>query len=294
MWRRWRYWLDEFAYFSPSQRRATHVLIILIVTVQIFSYLGTKQLKLLKRNSTIEDNATLAIIDSILQNIDTNQNFTTKKMMVIKPFNPNLLTKQEWIDLGVQPYVAQRIINYKNNKGTFRRAEDLLKIYGFDTSLFLHLKPYLIINTEIKEPNKAAKTDRTYTKKVELNSADSLQLVELPMIGPILANRIIKYRNILGGFYSSEQIKEVYGLKDENYKAIEHYIVIDTSKIKKLPFYSASFVQLMKHPYIGKELAKQFEKFRKKEKITNIYTLVSSNIITTQQAEKLKHYLSFE
>jgi competence protein ComEA len=44
---------------------------------------------------------------------------------------------------------------------------------------------------------------------VELNSADSTDLVELYGIGPVFANRILKYRDLLGGFYSVNQLLEV-------------------------------------------------------------------------------------
>ena len=44
--------------------------------------------------------------------------------------------------------------------------------------------------------------------KLELNSCDSLSLVALPGIGPVLSVRIIKYRNLLGGFAAVEQLRK--------------------------------------------------------------------------------------
>ena len=54
---------------------------------------------------------------------------------------------------------------------------------------------------------------------VELNMADTTTLKKVPGIGPVFANRIVKYRNLLGGFYAVSQLREVYGIDEETIKA---------------------------------------------------------------------------
>lgn len=70
-------------------------------------------------------------------------------------------------------------------------------------------------------------------RKIELNRADSSDLVSLYGIGPILSKRIVKYRKSLGGkFHSVEQLKNVYGLSEETFQAILPYVWIDTLDLK--------------------------------------------------------------
>src|SRR5690606_106619 len=51
--------------------------------------------------------------------------------------------------------------------------------------------------------------------RFDINTCDTATLKQVYGIGPVLAERITKYRSLLGGFVTKEQLNEVYGLKDE-------------------------------------------------------------------------------
>ena len=76
---------------------------------------------------------------------------------------------------------------------------------------------------------------------VDLNAADSL---------PVFAGRIVKYRNLLGGFVSLEQLMEVYGMEGQTLQRIGPYIYIDSARIEKIDINSAGFHTLLRHPYL--------------------------------------------
>ena len=46
-------------------------------------------------------------------------------------------------------------------------------------------------------------------KLIELNQADSLELLSIKVVGPFYAKQILKYRNELGGFISYKQFAEI-------------------------------------------------------------------------------------
>jgi len=50
---------------------------------------------------------------------------------------------------------------------------------------------------------------------LNLNKVDSAQLEGLPRLGPVLAARICKFRESLGGYHSTDQLKEIWGLQPE-------------------------------------------------------------------------------
>jgi DNA uptake protein ComE-like DNA-binding protein len=87
--------------------------------------------------------------------------------------------------------------------------------------------------------------------RIDLNIADTSDLSRLPGAGPVLSERIIRYRSALGGFFSPAQLTEVYGISDSLYNCIGNYLLADTMNIQKLDLNSVSLKQLEKHPYIG-------------------------------------------
>lgn len=131
-------------------------------------------------------------------------------------------------------------------------------------------------------------------KKQDLNSLDSAKLEELPGIGPVFARRIIKFRDALGGYNSLDQLLEVYGLKNELFEKIKPYLVIDKTKIKQVNLNSNDFRRINAHPYLSFTQTKAIFTLRSKQKITGLESLTEAKILTQEEAEKLKPYLSFD
>lgn len=129
---------------------------------------------------------------------------------------------------------------------------------------------------------------------IELNSADTLQLKMIPGIGTGYANRIVKYRDILGGYNSIIQLKEVWGMDDYLYKKIIPYIELK-SKPKRINVNHAGLEQINKHPYINYKQATVIIDIRdRKGPIESIERLALLEEFTEEDIRRLKPYLSFE
>ena len=61
---------------------------------------------------------------------------------------------------------------------------------------------------------------------IDINIADSLLLQTLPGIGPELADRIVAYREQVGGFVAVEQIKDVPGIGEKRYESLKSLITV--------------------------------------------------------------------
>ena len=130
---------------------------------------------------------------------------------------------------------------------------------------------------------------------VELNSCDSAALEALPGIGPVLSARIIRYRNLLGGFYDVGQLKEVYGLSEETYSLIVGRVRVDTSYVQRVDVNSAEYGTLLRMPYLEKEDVDNIMRYKRiKGKIGSMAELEEDEVISSSTAKKVSHYLEFE
>ena len=132
-------------------------------------------------------------------------------------------------------------------------------------------------------------------KFLEINSCDSASLVRLPAVGPVLARRIIRYRNLLGGFVSKEQLKEVYGLSDSAYRIISPLVRADSLLVRTININTADYKRLIRFPYLNKKEVTSVLKYREsKGRIESLDVLVKEGIISGEKALKIKGYLEIK
>jgi len=101
----------------------------------------------------------------------------------------------------------------------------------------------------------------------------------------------VKYRDLLGGFYSISQLKEVYGLSEQTIQLIEGKVTVDVTQIRKLDVNFADANELSRHPYLKKILASKIVKFRTKNgNIRDLAILRDSMILNIDEYNRIKPY----
>jgi competence protein ComEA len=195
-------------------------------------------------------------------------------VLLKESFDPNHATEQEWLATGLPARMIRTIGRYQEKGGRFRRPEDLLRIYGMDPAHFQKMLPFIRIETKGSQQRKNEYNDNEYPKKssfyrkptvgIDINLADSTAWESLPGIGPVLASRIIRFRDKLGGFVSVNQVREVYGLPDSTFQRIEPRLRSDApGTITPVLINEASADELANHPYISRKLAVLLVAYRK-------------------------------
>ncbi len=151
----------------------------------------------------------------------------------IKPslfyFDPNIISEKGWIQLGLPKKTIRTILNYRNKGGQFRVAVDLKKIWGLLPEDAERLIPYVHIKQFEAKTGKVDFKTLQHKKILDINEASVTDWESLPGIGPVLANRIIHYREKLGGFISVEQLKKTYGITDSVFQLILPNLSIKSS-----------------------------------------------------------------
>lgn len=62
---------------------------------------------------------------------------------------------------------------------------------------------------------------------LNLNAASLEELTRLPGIGPVLAQRIVDYRQVYGDFSALEELKEVAGIGEKKFRELEDYLTVE-------------------------------------------------------------------
>ncbi|MDR1864181.1 MAG: helix-hairpin-helix domain-containing protein [Bacteroidales bacterium] len=221
-------------------------------------------------------------------------------------FDPNTASDEEWKKLGLNDRQVRNIRNYQAKGGSFRKKEDVKKLYTIPVVLYQSLEPYIRIQAGAKPASAAipemtagaepvAKAPAKNTLRIELNTADSALLTQLSGIGPVWASRIIKYRDLVGGFLNTEQLREIYGMDSVRFTRIKPHIYADSSRIRKIFVNKATFANLVRHPYLNKQQTNGILYYRKlQHTIKTMDELVKNQILTPEDAEKIAPYISFE
>lgn len=100
-------------------------------------------------------------------------------------------------------------------------------------------------------------------ERIDLNRADTNDLLRLRGVGPAMARRIWVYRNRLGGFVRAEQLMEVYGMDSITFEVMQRYISLGSKNIQRISVNLGDVETLADHPYVGWSLAKRIVAYRR-------------------------------
>lgn len=133
------------------------------------------------------------------------------------------------------------------------------------------------------------------TSLIDINSADTNVLLALPKMTSYCAEMIVKYRKKLGGYYSTKQLTEVWGMDSIIFKALSNKVRVDTSSVHKININTADIKQLAYHPYIKYNLAKAIVNYREQHGLfTSISGLHKMAAIDDSMYLRIIPYLTIE
>ena len=207
--------------------------------------------------------------------------------------------------LGLPDWMARNIVRYRERGGRFRRPEDVRKISGRTDEQYQMLHPYIRI---APHDTARAAVPRIYTPQagrdtltrpskypagtvIDLNRADTTELMRIPGIGSGIARLITGYRQRLGGFYSLEQLRDI----DLDPEPLRPWLRIDTTAIRRINLNHASVDRLRRHPYFNFYQAKAIvERRRKHGPLRSLKVFALYEEFTEADFERMRHYVSFE
>lgn len=140
-----------------------------------------------------------------------------------------------------------------------------------------------------------APMEQAAAQSLNINTADSAALVAVDGIGAYSAQKILAYRQALGGFVSLRQLSEIKGLRAENLEQLIQVARIDSTKVRKIDINRASIKTMVAHPYIVYSQAVAIDDWRRERgRIDSLANLSFLEEFTPSDVERLQPYLSFE
>ena len=284
--------LKEFFYLPRSDRRSILAILALTVLVGIAIY-ALNFVGLESAEIETAANGIAKLSNSGKNSKHDNAYAQEERHTELFYFDPNTADSTVLLKLGLQSWQVRNIYKYRAKGGIYRCKEDFAFVYGLTVKEYRRLAPYIRISedylpattlAEVKrrhyrDGNGQYASDRhaeykstnadmpkvTYTAKigkgesVEINVSDTTALKTIPGIGSYFAKQIVRYRNLLGGFITKEQLCEIEGFPEEALS----YIDIDKENIKKIQVNKLSLSQLRRHPYINYYQARAITDYRR-------------------------------
>ena len=253
------------------------------------------------------------------------------------PFDPNTADSTQLLQLGLSPWQVRNIYKYRAKGGRYRKPSDFARLYGLTAKQFEQLLPYIHIEEELMAADVYGNYDEGYVpsdhvssnigsevhttsgdtmqtrtkpkvvftqklkegEQVNINTADTTQLKQIPGIGSYYARRIVQLRQRLGGFYSIQQCNDI---EDFPIRALPFMNVgpNDASKgvprgVNKIKINRLTAMQLSRHPYIRYAQAKHIAEYRQQAGfIRSADELRQFPSFTAEDIRKLAPYLDFE
>ena len=285
--------LKDFFSLSKTELQGALVFVLLLLIVAI-SYYMLPQFVSASQTDFSEFDQDLQALVALNEDKDPSPITKAPKDIAVKMdfFDPNKLTYSEWLEIGVPAKIAGTIQNYLTKGGHFYEKDDLLKIYGLNEKLYTRLEPYIRIEKQSAHITK----HKTTTLLVDINKGTEVDFKKIRGIGDVFSARIVKYRKLLGGYYTVEQIREVYGIDSVKFNAIKPFLAISEITIdpeKKININEATLSQFKVHPYLRGGIAGNIIQSREKSgRFLNVNDLLEREVLTSQEFDKIKYYLN--
>lgn len=198
--------------------------------------------------------------------------------------------------VGFSRKQAEVVVKYRDAIGGIDNEQEFRACYFVSEEMADRLLPYVVfsgVKTEKSEP--LLEVENAVTERlVEINSADKEALIAVDGIGEKSASEIIKYRELLGGYHSVEQLAELKCVTEENFAKFLSQICCDSCKIKKIDINFAGPKELERHPYVSARTLRRIIKQRQlKGGWSRIEEMTEQNILSGEEAKRLAPYLRF-
>jgi len=257
-------------WYTKSQRNGILFLALLILIIQGVIMGFNSQSK----PAIVTDNLLTIQLQHSIDSIKNARRNTAQQPRIF-PFNPSYLTDKKGYQLGMSLEEIDRVLAHRAAGKFINSAQEFQQVSKVSDSLLQTIEPFFKFPAWLteKKPTKVTSTPHTTSTNKEssirpqviadLNTVDATTLTSVRGIGKKLAQRIVNYRDKLGGFSTNDQLYEVYYLDSVVANSVlSKFKVLSIPQFEKIDLNSASFKDVLSIVYIDYELTKKIVDYR--------------------------------
>lgn len=240
--------------------------------------------------------------------IDEMKELKLNEAPKIYTFNPNFISDYKGYKLGMSVDEIDRLLAFRKQNKYVTSAKEFQEVTGISDSLLDKISILFKFPDWVQNKSNTVKQSsgvKNYYQKpfnvkekivvLDINQASQEDLIKLYGIGEALSLRIIKQREVLGGFVSLEQLKDVWGLSPAVlFELNRNFKVVIPAGLVKIKINDVSLKELSQFPYFKYSLAKQIITYRSMNgDFNNIEDLAKIKDFPVEKAKIISLYLEF-
>lgn len=245
------------------------------------------------RQKPVQIDGSLTLNEEIQNAIDSLKRLPESEPVEQVNFNPNYLSDFQGYRLGLSPIVMDTIRSFRKAGGYFRSMDQFRRVAGLHDSTAERITHMLRFPIAMIKPEGKV---RGKPKIRDLNAATIEDLRAIAGIGPVLSERIIKFRKALGGFLAEDQLYDVYGLDSAVVgRLLKRYRVLQKADVEKIDINSARVEELAGNVYITWDMAREIVAYRNRiKRYTSWEDLEQVEAVPKHRIARIRLYLSLE
>lgn len=254
MFSKWANWF----YMTPVERKGSAVLMVVLLMALLAKFVIYAWQQDIHNEENRETLVRFSgnITAPSMPNKKEDQRFDSKSASSLNDsfyiFDPNAITAEELMRLGLVEYLANRVEAYRNAGGTFFKPEDVLQVYDMDTLWWQHAKRYMVfVNKNQQLPSSTDVSLFSFDPNtVEVEEAFKLGISEWQFA------QLKKYRE-RKPIQSANELNDVYGFDPYLVSVLKKHVVIDDSFATLPELNTADTIRLKQLQGIGSYYARQ-------------------------------------